>query len=162
MYRAYGRRLGWFARGVRLAMLGNMFVSVGIQAPACSTGTWCSGITSASHAEGPGFKSQCVHLFCIRGTSLQRRIFDGNASVVGNDAKLRSERNEAVHPSAQRTLAACARSLARNGTAMGAVGWARSYGARHSCVCLWQSTFDCLVATAMGTMAANPPTNCVA
>ena len=27
-----------------------------------SWGTWCSGITSASHAEGPGFKSQCVHL----------------------------------------------------------------------------------------------------
>ena len=26
-----------------------------------SAGTWCSGITSASHAEGPGFKSQCVH-----------------------------------------------------------------------------------------------------
>ena len=26
-----------------------------------SLGTWCSGITSASHAEGPGFKSQCVH-----------------------------------------------------------------------------------------------------
>ena len=26
-----------------------------------SRGTWCSGITSASHAEGPGFKSQCVH-----------------------------------------------------------------------------------------------------
>ena len=25
-------------------------------------GTWCSGITSASHAEGPGFKSQCVRL----------------------------------------------------------------------------------------------------
>jgi hypothetical protein len=25
-------------------------------------GTWCSGITSASHAEGPGFKSQCVHM----------------------------------------------------------------------------------------------------
>ena len=24
-------------------------------------GTWCSGITSASHADGPGFKSQCVH-----------------------------------------------------------------------------------------------------
>ena len=23
-------------------------------------GTWCSGITSASHAEGPGFKSRCV------------------------------------------------------------------------------------------------------
>ena len=28
------------------------------------TGTWCSGITSASHAEGPGFKSQCVHFRC--------------------------------------------------------------------------------------------------
>ena len=27
------------------------------------TGSWCSGITSASHAEGPGFKSQWVHLF---------------------------------------------------------------------------------------------------
>ena len=27
-------------------------------------GTWCSGITSASHAEGPGFKSQCVHAQC--------------------------------------------------------------------------------------------------
>ena len=26
-------------------------------------GTWCSGITSAPHAEGPGLKSQCVHLF---------------------------------------------------------------------------------------------------
>ena len=28
---------------------------------ALAEGTWCSGITSASHAEGPGFKSQCVH-----------------------------------------------------------------------------------------------------
>ena len=26
-------------------------------------GSWCSGITSASHAEGPGFKSQWVHFF---------------------------------------------------------------------------------------------------
>ena len=26
-------------------------------------GTWCSGLTSTPHAEGPGFKSQCVHLF---------------------------------------------------------------------------------------------------
>ena len=30
--------------------------------PIAAKGTWCSGITSASHAEGPGFKSQCVHL----------------------------------------------------------------------------------------------------
>ena len=28
----------------------------------CLRGTWCSGITSASHAEGPGFNPQCVHL----------------------------------------------------------------------------------------------------
>ena len=26
-----------------------------------SWGSWCSGITFASHAEGPGLKSQCVH-----------------------------------------------------------------------------------------------------
>ena len=26
-------------------------------------GTWCSGITSASHAEGPGFNPQCVQLW---------------------------------------------------------------------------------------------------
>ena len=26
-------------------------------------GSWCSGITSASHAEGPGFKSQWVQTF---------------------------------------------------------------------------------------------------
>ena len=32
-------------------------------------GTWCSGITSAPHAEGPGFKSQCVHV----SRMLQRR-----------------------------------------------------------------------------------------
>ena len=24
-------------------------------------GTWCSGITSAQHAGGPGFNPQCVH-----------------------------------------------------------------------------------------------------
>ena len=29
-----------------------------------SSGTWCSGITSASHAEGPGFNPQCVQLSC--------------------------------------------------------------------------------------------------
>ena len=32
--------------------------------------TWCSGITSASHAEGPGFKSQCVHIIVMRRNSL--------------------------------------------------------------------------------------------
>ena len=29
-------------------------------------GTWCSGITSASHAAGPGFNPQCVHLMSER------------------------------------------------------------------------------------------------
>ena len=29
-------------------------------------GTWCSGITSSSHAEGPGFNPQCVHLMSER------------------------------------------------------------------------------------------------
>ena len=34
-------------------------------------GTWCSGITSASHAEGPGFKSQ----WCLfRASSEARRL----------------------------------------------------------------------------------------
>ena len=28
-------------------------------------GSWCSGITSTSHAEGPGFKSQWVHKFLL-------------------------------------------------------------------------------------------------
>ena len=34
--------------------------------PLLLKGTWCSGITSASHAEGPGFKSQCVHILSMR------------------------------------------------------------------------------------------------
>ena len=33
-------------------------------------GAWCSGITSASHAEGPGFNPQCVH-FCLLEDILQ-------------------------------------------------------------------------------------------
>ena len=28
-------------------------------------GTWCSGITSALHAEGPGFNPQCVHAWFL-------------------------------------------------------------------------------------------------
>ena len=31
-----------------------------------SKGAWCSGITSASHAEGPGFNPQCVQLSCVQ------------------------------------------------------------------------------------------------
>jgi hypothetical protein len=29
-----------------------------------TTGSWCSGITSALHAEGPGFKSRRIHFLC--------------------------------------------------------------------------------------------------
>ena len=58
-------------------------------------GTWCSGITSASHAEGPGFKSQCVHfavvlcnkLRCHRNKSSTRhRRFSNveNLAMTGN------------------------------------------------------------------------------
>ena len=32
-----------------------------VLAEASLRGTWCSGITSAPHAEGPGLKSLCVH-----------------------------------------------------------------------------------------------------
>ena len=41
------------------------FLRSDVPSHASSLGTWCSGITSASHAEGPGFKSQCVHIFRI-------------------------------------------------------------------------------------------------
>ena len=39
-------------------------VTSGFVAP---EGTWCSGITSASHAEGPGFNPQRVHFRAQRG-----------------------------------------------------------------------------------------------
>ena len=35
-------------------------------------GTWCSGITSVSHAEGPGFNPQCVHLMRAGGQRDER------------------------------------------------------------------------------------------
>ena len=31
-----------------------------------SMGTWCSGFTSASHTEGPGFNPQCVHAMLVQ------------------------------------------------------------------------------------------------
>jgi hypothetical protein len=42
------------------------------------TGTWCSGITSALHAEGPGFNPQCVHL---RQRGLGRRAVQLHLSL---------------------------------------------------------------------------------
>ena len=56
-------------------------------------GTWCSGITSASHAAGPGFKSQCVHLSNLRcrrrcnrtiGRCVGRRWASANHPVVSD------------------------------------------------------------------------------
>ena len=47
-------------------------------------GTWCSGITSASHAKGPGFKSQCVHLFV--GHPARAALTD--ASSIGQSVAL--------------------------------------------------------------------------
>ena len=39
-------------------------------------GTWCSGITSASHAEGSGFKSQWVHSYghCCGGVGTRQSL----------------------------------------------------------------------------------------
>ena len=33
----------------------------------CALGTWCSGITPAQHAGGPGFNPQCVHFLILVG-----------------------------------------------------------------------------------------------
>ena len=58
----HGRGRAAFSR--RLRRLGNEQRPRDVRKRRCKfiLGTWCSGITSASHAEGPGFKSQCVHL----------------------------------------------------------------------------------------------------
>ena len=44
----------------------------------CS-GLWCSGITSASHAEGPGFEPRRIHfglkeLSCIKNGGLNKNV----------------------------------------------------------------------------------------
>ena len=56
----------WRAAGLRQAMHACRYadhqeISSATPTPYSLKGTWCSGITSAPHAEGPGFKSQCVH-----------------------------------------------------------------------------------------------------
>ena len=40
--------------------------------PSLLKGTWCSGITSAPHAEGPGLNPQCVHVQEKRSPGTQR------------------------------------------------------------------------------------------
>ena len=41
-------------------------------------GTWCSGITPAQHAGGPGFNPQCVHLrdVCCFSAAMHNRLHD--------------------------------------------------------------------------------------
>ena len=44
-------------------------------APLLLKGAWCSGTTSASHMESPGFKSQCVHVALRAWPPPPARIF---------------------------------------------------------------------------------------
>ena len=50
-------------------------------------GLWCSGITSASHAEGPGFKSQQVHFFYSNFRNLERKSGSIGAAKMDSSAK---------------------------------------------------------------------------
>ena len=55
----------WRVAGLRQAMHACRYadhqeISSATPTPYSLKGTWCSGITSAPHAEGPGLKSQCV------------------------------------------------------------------------------------------------------
>ena len=50
-------------------------------------GTWCSGITSASHAEGPELKSQCVHsVVAVQPLGSRRRQARIPVSLVNHAA----------------------------------------------------------------------------
>ena len=51
-------------------------------------GTWCSGITSAPHAEGPGFKSQCVHVHNIVRAHMCRCVPRGRSKAIGARPRL--------------------------------------------------------------------------
>ena len=53
-------------------------------------GTWCSGITSASHAEGPGFKSQCVHFAQIASTFKPYATEQQSSASAGNRTRVTS------------------------------------------------------------------------
>ena len=45
----------WEIMETQFIMLHGAYVSVSCLNKLLQVGTWCSGITSASHAEGPGF-----------------------------------------------------------------------------------------------------------
>ena len=60
-------RIGHLNCATRQVALRNCFKT---NASNLSLGTWCSGITSALHAEGPGFNPQCVHRsLCCRSST---------------------------------------------------------------------------------------------
>ena len=62
MFRAL--RGQWAPHGMQtIKFFGHLHFNV-IVLRAAARGTWCSGITSASHAEGPGFNPQCVQWKC--------------------------------------------------------------------------------------------------
>ena len=65
--------------------------------------TSCSGITAASHAEGPGFKSQCVHFSkLLKAVPLRCHPCEAHAPKLGNITRsplrtsLRHERNRRI------------------------------------------------------------------
>ena len=45
----------------------DVYVFGGLRFEKILSGLWCSGITSASHAEGPGFEPRRVHFVCSPG-----------------------------------------------------------------------------------------------
>ena len=51
-------------------------------------GTWCSGITPAQHAGGPGFNPQCVHLYFPSADGMlrqtERELEDVSVLVTSN------------------------------------------------------------------------------
>ena len=55
-----------------------------IQFHALHSGTWCSGITTAQHAGGPGFNPQCVHASDAPATAVSSSC---NRWVPGNIAR---------------------------------------------------------------------------
>ena len=58
-------------------------------------GSWCSGITSASHAEGPGFKSQWVHFAGGKTSIVAPRIRSLNVGCALQSRDSLAERSKA-------------------------------------------------------------------
>ena len=57
-----------------------------------NAGTWCSGITSALHAEGPGFNPQCVHNCCTPGMCVCFSLRQPQARPAVRSIRLRPAR----------------------------------------------------------------------